>query len=106
MPEAGMIGSRTFGLCDDDDDCCPHFRGGKCTEGSSDVFINGKGALRSGDAGDCRCPHGGSFELKQGSGSVYINGCKAIRIADPAKCDDCGEAGQVESGSRDVFIGD
>ena len=52
MPEAGVIGSRTFGLCDDDDECCPHFRGGKCTEGSSDVFINGKGALRSGDSGD------------------------------------------------------
>lgn len=106
MPEAATVGSRTLGLCEDGGECCPHFRGGKCTGGSSDVLINGKGAMRQGDEGDCRCPHGGSFKLRQGSHTVFINGKPAIRIADPAECDDCGQAGQVESGSRDVMIGD
>ena len=106
MSAATRLSDETTGVCDIKAECCPHGRSGANTTCSGDVIINGRGAHRQGDNGSCRCPHGGSFELKQGSGTVYINGARAIRIADPAKCDDCGEAGQVESGSRDVFIGD
>lgn len=105
MPEACRVGDQTFGICDDHHKCCPHSRGGKCTSGSANVFVNGKAAVRAGDAGSCRCAHNAEFELHGGSATVYINGRSAIRIADAAGCKKCDQAGQVCSGSRDVMIG-
>ena len=95
----------TMGICDDGHKCCPHYRGGKCTSGSSNVYINGRSAVRNGDEGDCRCPHGGHFSFKGGSRSVYINGKRAIRIGDSAGCESCDQAGEVTTGSKDVMIG-
>ena len=74
-------------------------------QGSADVFINGRGAMRRGDKGKTRCPHNAEFELKGGSSTVFINGRNAIRIGDAACCAKCEQAGMVESGSRDVLIG-
>ena len=105
MPESCREGDRTFGICDDGHRCCPHSRGGKCMQGSADVFINGRGAMRRGDKGKTRCPHNAEFELKGGSSTVFINGRNAIRIGDAACCAKCEQAGMVESGSRDVLIG-
>ncbi|KIC39473.1 PAAR domain-containing protein [Leisingera sp. ANG-M7] len=73
------------------------------TEGSGDVGINGKLALREGDAFAPHSkpkhpPHG--RVLAVGSGSVFINGKPAGRVGDAI---DCG--GAVESGSGDVFVG-
>jgi uncharacterized Zn-binding protein involved in type VI secretion len=73
-------------------------------EGSPDVYINGRNALRKGDhfaAHGCPvCPapvHGRA--LADGSPDVYINGRKAGRVGDPI---DCG--GKVITGSGDVYI--
>ncbi len=73
------------------------------TSGSGDVGINGKPALREGDAFAPHAkpkhpPHGRA--LSAGSSSVFINGKPAGRVGDAI---DCG--GAVESGSDDVFIG-
>lgn len=105
MPEACRINDVTMGICDDGHRCCPHYRGGKCTEGSPDVYINGRSAVRAGDKGDSRCPHDGHFSFKGGSSRVYINGRRAIRTGDSAGCEKCDQAGEVTTGSRDVMIG-
>lgn len=69
---------------------------------SPNVFINGKGAIRSGDAYDIHCVgsscHSGS--AASGSSTVKINGRDAMRIADPV---DCGCF--ISQGSGNVFIG-
>jgi uncharacterized Zn-binding protein involved in type VI secretion len=69
---------------------------------SPNVFINGKGAIRKGDAFAIHCVgsscHGGA--AKKGSGTVFINGQDAMRIGDPI---DCGSF--IAQGSGNVFIG-
>ena len=73
-------------------------------EGSPDVFINNKLAVRVGDAfaahgcGIC-VPHGRAAAA--GSATVNINGKAAVRIGDVI---DCG--GSAATGSGNVFIGD
>lgn len=66
-------------------------------EGSPDIEINGKAAVRVGDAFE-EHPH--ERRLKEGSSSVWFNGKKAGRVGDVI---DCG--GHVEQGSPDVEIG-
>ncbi|MCG7626733.1 PAAR domain-containing protein [Epibacterium sp. MM17-32] len=71
------------------------------SSGSGDVGINGKPALREGDAFAPHAkpkhpPH--ARALWAGSSSVFINGKPAGRVGDSI---DCG--GAVESGSDDVF---
>lgn len=71
---------------------------------SDNVFINGKGAARIGDAYQSHgCiehpPHVG--HLAAGSATVYINGRRAGRVGDAI---DCG--GSAAQGSPNVFIGD
>ena len=73
-------------------------------EASGDVFINGQGAVRVGDA---YAPHASpdspphSRALASGSSKVFINGQPAGRIGDDI---DCGDA--VAQASPNVFIGD
>lgn len=81
-----------------------HFPPTKAVEGSGDVWINGREAVRVGDAYDAHgcpsCPapaHG--RKLQDGSPTVYINGQKAGRITDPI---DCG--GEAAEGSGDVYF--
>ncbi|MCB5205522.1 PAAR domain-containing protein [Neorhizobium sp. T786] len=81
-----------------------HFPPTVAVEGSPDVIINGKPAVRVGDAyaahGCPSCPapaHGRA--LSQGSPTVFINGRAAGRIGDSI---DCG--GAAASGSGDVFF--
>lgn len=70
--------------------------------GSSDVFINGRPALRQGDpwpSHSCGSScHPGT--LAAGSGSVFCNGRALGRLGDPL---DCGSA--VSAGSPNVFAG-
>ena len=74
------------------------------TEGSSDVFVNGIGVHRLGDAwashtcGDNT--HAGN--LASGSSTVFANGLQVGRIADPIN-GVCGSV--VAQGSEDVFAG-
>ena len=73
-------------------------------EGSGDVFINGKPAVRVGDAyaahgcGKC-APHGRN--ASQGSATVNINGKPSVRVGDGINC-----GGSAATGSGNVFIGD
>jgi uncharacterized Zn-binding protein involved in type VI secretion len=73
--------------------------------GSSNVFINGIGAHRVGDAWPVHActspppaPHAGT--LAAGSGTVFVNGKSVGRIGDPV---DCGST--VAAGSSNVFAG-
>lgn len=72
------------------------------TGGSSDVLINGKPAMRVGDA---YAPHGCKDHAVHprsqaaGSGTVFINGKALARVGDAI---DCG--GEATSGSDDVFV--
>jgi|GEM_PF-434993 len=73
-------------------------------QGSGDVFINKRKALRKGDAvllhACTNCPpHGRS--VSAGSATVNINGKPAARKSDSISC-----GGSVSTGSGDVFIGD
>jgi uncharacterized Zn-binding protein involved in type VI secretion len=81
-----------------------HYPPTNATEGSPNVFINGKRALRVGDHFAAHgCPvcgkpvHGRA--LADGSPEVYIDGRRAGRIGDPI---DCG--GRIVTGSDNVFI--
>lgn len=104
MPGAVRDMDITSGTCSVGADCCPHSRCGINTEVSDNVFINGLGARRVGDIGDCRCPHGGSYKSEEGSGTVFINGRPAVRIGDMTKCTSCGCTGTHVTGSDNVFI--
>jgi len=72
--------------------------------GSSDVIINGQGALRVTDAWPVHvCPsipdsHGGS--QSGGSSTVFVNGLALARIGDSISCGDA-----CAAGSPDVICG-
>lgn len=95
MPKATRLGDNDTGH-----DACPPTA---LVSASGDVFINGRGAGRVGDA---YVPHGcdvhpsHSGNITSGSSSVYINGKAAARIGDPVSC-----GGSAAQGSPDVFIG-
>ena len=70
---------------------------------SPNVFINGRGAGRQGDA---YAPHGCTAHpshadtIGGGSATVFINGIPAARVGDAVVL-----AGSVSDGSANVFIG-
>ena len=72
--------------------------------GSGNVSINGRPAVRQGDAAAPHVkpkspPHG--RKVSEGSGSVHINGKPASRVSDAMHC-----GGKISTGSGNVFIGD
>lgn len=71
-------------------------------EASADVFVNGLGWHRVGDAWEAHCCgppcHGGT--AAGGSSIVFVNGRAACRIGDPV---DCGS--KMATGSDNVFAG-
>lgn len=73
------------------------------TQGSSDVFINGKGAHRKDDAWMLHICQGKKHDSKlaRGSATVFVNGRQQGRIADPVLC-----GSKVATGSSDVFVGE
>ncbi len=74
--------------------------GGTIVGGSSDVFVNGAGVVRIGDAiaGHGDPPHAGPV-MAAGLGSVLVNGIPICRAGDAASC------GHAASGSGDVIAG-
>jgi uncharacterized Zn-binding protein involved in type VI secretion len=74
--------------------------GGRQIQGSRNVFVNARPAVRKGDRiqGHGRGPHGGPV-MVQGSGSVFVNGKPVCRAGDSANC------GHKTSGSGNVFAG-
>jgi uncharacterized Zn-binding protein involved in type VI secretion len=75
--------------------------GGLIQGGSSDVFVNGKGLVRIGDA---ITPHGtgphATSKMSSGSSTVFANGIGVCRVDDSATC-----VHVASSGSEDVFAG-
>jgi uncharacterized Zn-binding protein involved in type VI secretion len=73
--------------------------------GSGNVFVNGIGACRKGDvirihtipSGKSCVPH--SAKINVGSGTVFVNGIPIARKGDSA------DAGNISSGSGNVFAG-
>lgn len=74
--------------------------GGTIVGGSSNVFVNGSGAARIGDAVAGHGPgiHGGPV-MAQGSSTVFVNGIAVCRQGDVATC------GDPATGSSNVFAG-
>ena len=74
----------------------------KALEGSDNVFVNGKGMSRVGDAWETHCCtiicHDGILE--EGSETVFINGKAVGRIGDAISC-----GSVVAQGSQDTFVG-
>lgn len=90
----------------------PHGSGSNCASpstsatdvGSGNVFVNGKGAVRKGDAmashPNVGCsPHAPG--LSAGSGTVKVNSKDFGRKGDTYGC-----GGEISSGSGNVFVGD
>ncbi len=76
-------------------------------EASENVFVNGKGWHRQGDAWETHCcthpevPHGcHSSVLASGSSTVFVNNKQAGRIGDPVAC-----GGVDATGSENVICG-
>lgn len=99
IADASRVGGDTHGKS-----CCPHVCVGPATGGSSNVLINGKGALRIGDRGQhAACCGEGSWEAVAGAPGVLINGRRAHRRDDETR--HCGGTGHLVGGSPDVIVG-
>jgi len=105
MARAGRVGDQA--LCPEDGHGCPacdHAVVGPAKEGSPDVFVNGRAALRVGDPGQHRaCCGDNVWEAQAGSTGVFFNGIAAHRLGDATK--HCGGVGELVEASPNVFIG-
>lgn len=83
---------------------CAHPVAGPATQGSTNVFVNGLGALRDKDPGiHAACCGSNSWNAKGGAPHVFINGEKAFRQNDATA--HCGGDGTLITGSGNVFVG-
>lgn len=72
--------------------------GGEITEGSENVFANGRQVARVGDA--VFCEEHGAQTITSGSSSVFANGNGVARIGDDVSC-----GATITSGSSNVIVG-
>jgi uncharacterized Zn-binding protein involved in type VI secretion len=89
MPAVVRLGDMSCGI-----DCPPT----PAIECSENVFVNGRGVVRVGDAFQPHCKH--SRIVSKGSSSVFVNGKAVCRIGDLLSCGD-----KVCEGSENVFAG-
>ena len=83
---------------------CPHGATGPAIQGSADVMVNGRPAVRVGDKGiHAACCGPNMWTAQAGSGTVFINGAKAHRKDDADT--HCGGNGKMIEGSDDVIVG-
>ena len=83
---------------------CAHQVRGPAIESSTDVFVNGFGALRQGDAGiHAPCCGPNRWTAAKGSPGIFVNGKPVMRQGDMTQ--HCGGVGKVESASGDVAAG-
>ncbi len=84
---------------------CTHTVTGPAVQGSSDVTINGRPAVRTGDGGiHSSCCGPNRWIAGGGSKTVFINGKQAFRQNDPTF--HCGGLGKLIQSSGNVIIGD
>jgi uncharacterized Zn-binding protein involved in type VI secretion len=88
VPGVVRLGDKSCGL-----DC----KSTPAIECSPDVFVNGRGVVRVGDAFEKHCGH--SRKVAVGSPNVYVNGKSVCRIGDKLTCGD-----KTCQGSSDVFV--
>lgn len=83
---------------------CPHSCVGPALQGSPDVNVNGRPALRQGDSGvHAVCCGPNQWVAAKGSATVFINGAPAHRQGDTHT--HCGGSGQLIMGSANVLVG-
>ena len=83
---------------------CPHPAIGPAVQGSPDVMVNGRPAVRVGDKGvHAACCGPNMWTAAQGSSTVMINNMQAHRLGD--KDTHCGGSGQMVEGSNNVMTG-
>ena len=83
--------------------CCDHNVTGPATQGSPDVFIDGRAALRIGDPGvHSSCCGPNTWVTAKGSPKVLINNIPAVRLHDATT--HCGGTGKMIEGSPNVFF--
>lgn len=106
MPKQGRVGDKSKAPVDaHGGSCCPHTVEGPAKQGSPNVFVNSKAALRVGDPGvHAACCGPNTWQAVKGSKSVYINSKPAHRLDDLTI--HCGGQGQLIEGSDNVLIGD
>jgi uncharacterized Zn-binding protein involved in type VI secretion len=105
MPPQGRLGDKAF-VAADPHGCpaCPHPCIGPAVNGSPDVNVNGRPALREGDPGvHAACCGPNTWNAKAGSGTVKINGKPAHRQGDATK--HCGAVGSLTEGATNVVCG-
>jgi uncharacterized Zn-binding protein involved in type VI secretion len=105
MPGQGRIGDKSqVPICNHGCLACPHPCVGPGVEGSPNVKVNGRPALRMDDPGI----HGGccmknDWSAASGSATVFINGKPAHRVGDEGQ--HCGGLGHLKEGSSNVITG-
>jgi uncharacterized Zn-binding protein involved in type VI secretion len=83
---------------------CPHAAAGPAVQGSPDVQVNGRPALRVGDKGiHAACCGTNTWTIVAGSGTVLINNVPAARKGD--QVEHCGGNGKLVDGSDNVITG-
>lgn len=104
MPPASRVGDNANCPADSHGkNCCAHSVTGPAVQGSPDVFIDGKPALRVGDSGvHSACCGSNTWVTAAGSGKVLINGIPAVRLGDATT--HCGGTGKMIEGSPTVSI--
>ena len=84
--------------------CCPHSCVGPGMAGSTDLIVEGSGALRIGDPGlHSACCGGNSWAIVTGSSTVTINDIPAARLGDTTR--HCGGIGSLITGAGTVIVG-
>jgi uncharacterized Zn-binding protein involved in type VI secretion len=77
---------------------------GPAVQGSPDVMVNSRPALRLGDQGiHAACCGPNLWNPIVGSTTVMINGMPAVRLGDSTQ--GCGGTGAMIEGSPDVMVG-
>jgi uncharacterized Zn-binding protein involved in type VI secretion len=106
MPAQGRLGDKGQ-VPADAHGCpaCPHPAIGPAIQGSPNVNVNSRPALRVKDIGiHAACCGPNMWTAQQGSQTVFINGRAAHRMNDMQV--HCGGTGRLVEGSGNVFVGD
>ncbi|MCZ6678715.1 MAG: PAAR domain-containing protein, partial [Candidatus Poribacteria bacterium] len=102
MPSQGRLGDKSQ-CASDAHGCpaCPHPTVGPAIQGSPDVLVNFRPAVRVGDKGlHAACCGPNMWTATKGSSTVIINGKGAHRMGDADA--HCGGSGTLIEGSNDV----
>ena len=105
MPPQARLGDKS-NIPMDSHGCpaCPHPAVGPAVQGSPNVMVNGRPAVRVGDKGvHAACCGPTMWTAAAGSSTVMINNMQAHRLGD--KDTHCGGNGQMIEGSNNVMSG-